>query len=90
MLVARGVPAVEVFAAVAQEVGSVLGADAMLIARLDPDGAVTVVAGVGAHPNELAVGSDLHDGTQQRLVALSLTLRLAQSTVLADLPELQT
>jgi signal transduction histidine kinase len=33
---------------------------------------------------------DLHDGTQQRLVALSLTLRLAQSTVPADLPELET
>jgi hypothetical protein len=56
MLVARGVPAVEVFAAVVQEVGSVLGADATLIARLDSDGAVTVVAGVGAHPDELAVG----------------------------------
>jgi signal transduction histidine kinase len=33
---------------------------------------------------------DLHDGTQQRLVALGLTLRLAQSTVPAQLPELQT
>ncbi|MDT7697878.1 MAG: hypothetical protein QOJ30_203, partial [Pseudonocardiales bacterium] len=33
---------------------------------------------------------DLHDGTQQRLVAISLTLRLAQTTVPADLPELQT
>ncbi|MCU1662013.1 MAG: histidine kinase,GAF protein, partial [Pseudonocardia sp.] len=33
---------------------------------------------------------DLHDGTQQRLVSLSLALRLAQSTAPADLPELQT
>jgi signal transduction histidine kinase len=32
---------------------------------------------------------DLHDGTQQRLVALSLELRLAQSTVPAELPKLQ-
>ncbi|MDP9269411.1 MAG: GAF domain-containing protein, partial [Chloroflexota bacterium] len=32
---------------------------------------------------------DLHDGTQQRLVALSLTLRLAQSTVPEELPQLQ-
>jgi hypothetical protein len=31
---------------------------------------------------------DLHDGTQQRLVALSLELRLAQSTVPAELPKL--
>ena len=205
MLVARGVPAAEVFAAVAQEVGNVLGAEATPIARLDPDGVVTVVAVGGDPPDELAVGSrwkpepplalaevlrtgrparsddysqapgasgeairrmgirsgvaapivveghlwgmiaivgrgrfpadaeermagfteligtaianadsraqltasrarivaaadatrrrferDLHDGTQQRLVALSLTLRMAQSTVPAALPELQT
>jgi signal transduction histidine kinase len=32
---------------------------------------------------------DLHDGTQQRLVAISLTLRLAQATVPADLSELR-
>ncbi|MDB6002957.1 MAG: histidine kinase [Rhizobacter sp.] len=33
---------------------------------------------------------DLHDGTQQRLVSLCLELRLAQSAVPAELPELQT
>ena len=33
---------------------------------------------------------DLHDGTQQRLVSLSLELRLTQSMVPAGLPELQT
>jgi signal transduction histidine kinase len=33
---------------------------------------------------------DLHDGTQQRLVALSLTLSLAQSSVPEQLPELRT
>jgi signal transduction histidine kinase len=32
---------------------------------------------------------DLHDGTQQRLVSLGLGLRLAQSTVPAELPELE-
>jgi signal transduction histidine kinase len=32
---------------------------------------------------------DLHDGTQQRLVSLGLGLRLAQSMVPAELPELQ-
>jgi signal transduction histidine kinase len=32
---------------------------------------------------------DLHDGTQQRLVAISLTLRLAQATVPPGLTELQ-
>ena len=33
---------------------------------------------------------DLHDGTQQRLVSLGLELRLAQSLVPAELPELET
>jgi GAF domain-containing protein len=205
-LVARGLPPAEVFAAVAHEVSSVLGADGTVIVRLDPDGATTLVASVGAHSSELPVGSrwkpeppvavavavrtgraarcdeyseapgeyaaavrrmglrssvavpivvegrlwgaigagtrrrrfpansdqrmagftelvgtaianadssaqltasrarivaaaddarrrierDLHDGTQQRLVALSLALRLAQSTVPTQLPELQT
>ncbi|GAA1246441.1 hypothetical protein GCM10009609_07390 [Pseudonocardia aurantiaca] len=55
-LVARGLPPAEVFAGVADEVGHVLGADATLIARLDPDGATTILAGVGHHPDELAAG----------------------------------
>jgi K+-sensing histidine kinase KdpD len=42
-LVARGVPPAEVFAAVAQEVGHVLGADGTTIVRRDPDDAVTVL-----------------------------------------------
>jgi signal transduction histidine kinase len=205
-LVARGLPPAGVFPAVAQEVGHVLGADATTIVRLDSDGAATVLARVGDHPDEFPVWSrwtlepplplavvlrtghpahlddfsqvsgdygdrlrrvgfrsgvaapiivegrlwgaiaagtrrgrfpahteerlagftelvgtaianadsraqltasrarivaaaddarrrierDLHDGTQQRLVALSLALRLAQATVPAELPELQT
>ncbi|MDX6236865.1 MAG: hypothetical protein QOG10_1680, partial [Kribbellaceae bacterium] len=205
-LVARGEPAAELFADVAQEVGHVLGADGTVIVRLDPDRATTLVASVGVHAAELPVGSrwkpeppvavavamrtcrparcddysqapgeyadavrrlglrssvaapivvegclwggigagarherfppdtelrragftelvgtaianadsraqltasrarivaaaddarrrierDLHDGTQQRLVALGLALRVAQSTVPAELPKLQT
>jgi signal transduction histidine kinase len=56
-LVARGIPPAEVFAAVAEEVGSVLGADGAGIVRLDPDGATTLVASVGAHSAELPVGT---------------------------------
>ncbi|MDT7627393.1 MAG: hypothetical protein QOF99_8294 [Pseudonocardiales bacterium] len=56
-LVARGVPAAEAFAAVAQEVGHILAADDTSIVRLDPDGATTVLARVGHHPEDLAVGS---------------------------------
>ncbi|GAA1262789.1 hypothetical protein GCM10009609_27250 [Pseudonocardia aurantiaca] len=56
-LVARGAQPAEVFAAVAEEVGSVLGADGTNIVRLDPDGAATVVARVGAYPAEFPMGS---------------------------------
>jgi signal transduction histidine kinase len=49
MLVARGVPLAEVFAAVAEEAGRLLGADDVALARFEPDGAATVVAGLGAH-----------------------------------------
>jgi GAF domain-containing protein len=56
-LVARGMPPAEVFAAVAQEVGHILAADATVIVRLDPDGETTILAGVGDHPDEFPVGS---------------------------------
>jgi GAF domain-containing protein len=56
-LVARGTPPSEVLAAVAHEIGLVLGAEATTIARLDPDGEMTILAVVGAHSEELAVGS---------------------------------
>jgi signal transduction histidine kinase len=49
MLVARGVPLAEVFAAVAEEAGRLLGADVAALARFEPDGAATVVAGPGVH-----------------------------------------
>ncbi|GAA1262244.1 hypothetical protein GCM10009609_26560 [Pseudonocardia aurantiaca] len=57
-LVARGMPSAEVFSAVAEEVGSVLGADGTVIVRLvEPDGEVTVAASTGAYAAELRVGS---------------------------------
>jgi K+-sensing histidine kinase KdpD len=56
-LVARGLPSAEVFAAVAQEVGRVLGADATPVARLEADGVATIVAVAGDPPAALAVGS---------------------------------
>ncbi|GAA4452142.1 histidine kinase [Phytohabitans houttuyneae] len=43
-LVARGVPPAEVFAAVAEEVRQVLGAEAAAVVRHEPGGAATVVA----------------------------------------------
>jgi signal transduction histidine kinase len=56
-LVARGVAPAEGLAAVALEVGSILGADGTGIARLEPDGSATVVARVGALPEVLPLGS---------------------------------
>jgi GAF domain-containing protein len=56
-LVARGMPPAEVFSAVAEEVGSVFGADGTVIVRLDPDGATTLVASVGTHRTVLPAGS---------------------------------
>ncbi|MCI2424196.1 GAF domain-containing sensor histidine kinase [Saccharopolyspora sp. K220] len=56
-LVARGMPPVEVFTAVAQEVGRVLDADATHIVRLDPDGTTTVAASTGAYADGFPVGS---------------------------------
>ena len=43
VLVARGAPSEEVFAAVAEEAGRVLSADTSCVARFHPDGAETVV-----------------------------------------------
>ncbi|MDT7626809.1 MAG: hypothetical protein QOF99_7710, partial [Pseudonocardiales bacterium] len=56
-LVAGAVPPAEVFAAVAQEVRHILGGDAATIVRLEPDGAATILAVVGAPPAEFPVGS---------------------------------
>jgi signal transduction histidine kinase/uncharacterized protein YoaH (UPF0181 family) len=75
-LVARGEPAGEVFAAVAHEVGHVLGADATTIARLDPDGAMTVLAVVGDHSDNLAVGSRW---TPEPPLALAVALRTGRA-----------
>jgi signal transduction histidine kinase len=49
-LVARETPPEEVFAAVAREVGEVLGVDATHLGRYDPDGTVVSVAQWGRHP----------------------------------------
>ncbi|HWI74631.1 MAG TPA: PAS domain S-box protein [Baekduia sp.] len=46
-LVARGVPAAEVFTAVAEEVGRLFGAQATAIGRLEPDGTTATVASSG-------------------------------------------
>jgi PAS domain S-box-containing protein len=58
-LVARGVPAAEVFSAVAEEVARLLDAQATTIGRLEPDGRMAIVASSGTAVEELPVGSRL-------------------------------
>jgi signal transduction histidine kinase len=48
------VPPDEVIPTVIDEIGRILGADATLMTRLDPDGGATIVARKGHHPPELA------------------------------------
>ena len=56
-LVARGVPPAEVFAAVAGEVGRLLGSDLASMLRFEPDETVTVVAGWSREGGQLPVGT---------------------------------
>jgi signal transduction histidine kinase len=51
--VARGVPPAEIFGAVAEEVGPLLGADEVAVVRFQPDGTATIVAGAGGWVLEL-------------------------------------
>jgi GAF domain-containing protein len=80
-LVAREVTATEVFAAVAQEVGSVLGADAATIVRLDPDGAVTVLTRIGDAPDAIPIGSRW---TLEPPLPLAVALRTGRPARLDD------
>jgi signal transduction histidine kinase len=57
--VARGVPAAEIFHAVADEVGPLLGADHAAVVRFEPDRTATVVAGSGGWLAELDRGMRL-------------------------------
>ncbi len=55
-LVAREAAPDEVIPAVADEIGRVLGAEAMHMLRLEPDGGPIIVAQKGDHPPEMGVG----------------------------------
>jgi signal transduction histidine kinase len=54
--VAQGVSPAEIFTAVAEEIGPLLGADDAAVARFEPDQTATVVAGLGQWAKELGVG----------------------------------
>jgi signal transduction histidine kinase len=69
-LVARGVPPAEVFAAVAEEVGRLLGTDAAHILRYEHDGTATLVAGWSREGDPLLVGTryTIEEGTPSALM----------------------
>jgi signal transduction histidine kinase/pilus assembly protein TadC len=56
-LVAEGVPPPEVFAAVARELGQLLGVDSTHLARYEPDGMVTGVGSWSPHGTNAPVGT---------------------------------
>jgi len=56
-LVAKGVPAADIFTAVAEEVERLLDARATTIGRLEPDGTIIIVASSGTAVEELPLGS---------------------------------
>jgi GAF domain-containing protein len=56
-LVAEGVPPPEVFAAVARELGQLLGVDSTHLARYEPDGTVTGVGSWSPHGTNAPVGT---------------------------------
>ncbi len=85
-LVARGVAPAEVFAAVAEEVGRLLGADAAHVLRYEHDGTVTLVAGWTREGDSLPVGTR-YPIKEETLSALMLhTGQPARTDSYADYP----
>ncbi|HEX4733082.1 MAG TPA: GAF domain-containing protein [Thermoleophilaceae bacterium] len=54
--VARNVPPAEIFAAVAEEIGPLLGADDAAVFRFEPDGTAVLAAGAGQWACEMGIG----------------------------------
>ncbi|MEA2142707.1 MAG: hypothetical protein QOI64_1137 [Solirubrobacteraceae bacterium] len=80
-LVARGVLAAEVFAAVAGELERLFHARATIVGRLEPDGTLTVVGNSGYAPDALTVGRAL---TLEPGMVLAEVIRTGQSARVDD------
>ena len=87
-LVVRGVPAGEVFAAVAEELERLFDAQATTIGRLEPDGTMTIVGGSGAAPDEMAVGRRLKLESGMVLAKAMRTGRAARVDDYSHVPSL--
>jgi PAS domain S-box-containing protein len=77
-LVVMGVPAAEVFSAVAEEVERLFDAQATTIARLEPDGTLAIVASSGRARDEMPVGSRLQPEAGMALARVIRTGRSAR------------
>jgi len=77
-LVVTGVPAAEVFSAVAEELERLFDAEATLIARLEPDGTMTIVASSGSASDEMPVGSGVQPESGMVLARVIRTGRSAR------------
>jgi signal transduction histidine kinase len=78
-LVARGVPAADLFSGVAAEVAALLEADGALVAHLEPDGFVTILAVGGARADEFGAGERLRVEDPMALAAVVQTRRPART-----------
>jgi PAS domain S-box-containing protein len=86
-LVAKGVPAAEVFSAVAEEVARLLDAQATTIGRLEPDGTMAIVASSGTASEEMPVGSRVPLDANMVLTRVVQTGRAARVDGYADASE---
>src|SRR5215210_4045893 len=85
-LVARGVPPPEVFAAVARELGLLVGVDATYMARYDPDRTATRVAAWNAGGDDIPV-APIPVGTRVSLEADSVASRVQRTRRLARIDD---
>jgi signal transduction histidine kinase len=74
--VAHNVPPREIFVAVAEELGPLLGADHAAVVRFEADATVAVVAGTGQRIDEVAIGTRLE---LDELPAVTRVLRTGRS-----------
>jgi signal transduction histidine kinase len=77
-LVARGMPPAQLFSAVAKEVSALLGADAAMIAHLEPDGFVTTVA-AGGRAGQYVVGERVQVAPPMAMATVVRTRRPART-----------
>jgi signal transduction histidine kinase len=77
-LVARGMPPAQLFSAVANEVSALLGADAAMIAHLEPDGFVTTIA-AGGRAGQYVAGQRLQLEAPMAMATVVRTRRPART-----------